>query len=211
MRVIADWLWPRGGWGRAAVYVWHRIRRLPDPAHRISRGIAAGVFASFTPFYGFHFVTAGLLAWFIRGNILASLLSTFFGNPLTFPIIASVSVTIGTWVLGQDNVPLPEVVHAFSRASVEIWHNVKAIFTVEHMQWGQLGHFFRRVFLPYLVGGLVPGVLTAALAYFLANPIIASYQQGRIRALKERFDRRRKVVENSESGSKRPQVGKPAE
>ena len=36
-------LYPRGGWRRATRYIGYRLRRLPDPAHKISRGIACGV------------------------------------------------------------------------------------------------------------------------------------------------------------------------
>src|SRR6056297_3944816 len=92
LQFIAEAFWPRGGWTRATRYVVHRLRRLPDPAHKISRGIAAGVFACFTPFFGLHFVIATALAFVLRGNLMAALLATFFGNPLTFPIIAAVSM-----------------------------------------------------------------------------------------------------------------------
>ena len=59
-RVVRELLWPRGGWARAARYVRHRLHRLPDPPERIARGIFAGVFTTFTPFYGFHFFTGFL-------------------------------------------------------------------------------------------------------------------------------------------------------
>ncbi len=194
MRVIGESLWPRGGWGRAAKYIWHRIRRLPDPAHRISRGIAAGVFVCFTPLYGFHFFTAAGLAWLMRGNILASLLSTFFGNPLTFPLIATVSMNFGTWMLDRPSVPFKRVFRAFSNASVELWANFQAIFTSASAEWSRLGIFMDAIFLPYMLGGLIPGLIAATVAYYLANPVIASYQRGRIHALKERFEQRRRLA-----------------
>ena len=100
LRMIAEVFWPRGGWTRAFHYVKHRIRRLPDDPHRIARGVGAGVFVSFTPFFGLHFITAALSAKIVRGNILASLLGTFFGNPITFPIIAFFSMKLGKWMLG---------------------------------------------------------------------------------------------------------------
>ncbi|HKK86405.1 MAG TPA: DUF2062 domain-containing protein, partial [Roseovarius sp.] len=81
-KAVADFLWPRGGWTRAFHYVKHRLRRLPDPPHRIARGIFAGIFVTFSPFFGLHFFLAASLAWVMRGNIVASLLSTFVGNPL---------------------------------------------------------------------------------------------------------------------------------
>ena len=81
LRAVVEFFWPRGGWKRAANYVKHRLRRLPDPPERIARGIWAGVFTTFTPFYGLHFLFAGLLAFAMRGNIFAAMLATFFWQP----------------------------------------------------------------------------------------------------------------------------------
>ena len=100
LRTFVEFIYPRGGWKRAASYVGHRLRRLPDPPHRIARGIAAGVFVCFTPYFGFHFFLAAGLAWVMQGNVVAALLATFFGNPLTFPIIAAISLELGQWMLG---------------------------------------------------------------------------------------------------------------
>lgn len=203
-RAFIETFYPRGGWGRAVRYVVHRLRRLPDPAYKISRGIAAGVFTSFTPFFGFHFLIAGTIAWGLRGNILASLLATFVGNPLTFPIIASISVELGTIILGKPPVPLPEVIASFSQASVELWRNFMAIFTPAQTHWGSLGVFFDRVFLPYLVGGIAPGIAAGLAAYFLSRPLIAAYQRRRLKKLERRLNKARlaervaKVVEPGE-------------
>ena len=191
LRFIAEGFWPRGGWGRAARYVAHRLHRLPDPAHKISRGIAAGVFVTFTPFFGFHFILSALLAFVMRGNVLAALLATFVGNPVTFPFIASISMEIGSTLLGTPDLPLPAVIASFSNASVELWRNFTAIFTPEIMHWGRLGAFAQVVLLPYLVGGLVPGLVAALAAYFLSNPLIVAYQKQRIKRQKARFDKKR--------------------
>lgn len=187
-------LWPKGGWARAFRYVIHRLRRLPDPAHKISRGIAAGVFTSFTPFFGFHFVVSGVIAWAFRGNILAALLATFFGNPVTFPVIAVLSMEIGSFLLGQPIVPLPDMVQAFSRASVELWRNVVAMFTDDYTRWGRLGEFWRQIFLPYLVGGMVPGIACGIASYFLSKPLITAYQKARVARLKKKFAKKREAV-----------------
>ncbi|MEL6643103.1 MAG: DUF2062 domain-containing protein [Pseudomonadota bacterium] len=199
LEAFGRFFYPRGGWSRAGRYIAHRLRRLPDPAHKISRGIAAGVFASFTPFYGFHFFTAAFVAWLVRGNILASLLATFFGNPITFPFIAAISVELGTWILGRPPVAPASVFVGFSLATIELWENFAAIFTAETAQWGNLARFFDRIFLPYLVGGIAPGMLAGIAAYFLANPIIASYQRGRIKKMKERFEAKRRAAEDAKA------------
>lgn len=190
LRVIAEGFWPRGGWARATRYVVHRLRRLPDPAHKISRGIAAGVFISFTPFFGFHFLLAAAIALVIRGNVLAALLATFVGNPITFPIFASIAMEIGSFLLGTPHIALPGVVASFSNASVELWRNFTAIFTPEVMHWGRFGAFFEVVFLPYLVGGLLPGLAAGIAAYFLSHPVIVAYQKARIKRQKNRYEKK---------------------
>lgn len=190
-RTALEFVYPRGGWTRAALYVVHRIRRLPDPAHRISRGVAAGVFVCFTPFFGLHFVLATVIAWAIRGNILAALLATFFGNPLTFPIIAEMSLEIGSRILGMPHtVHLPQIIEAFSHAMADVWHNFLAIFTSEQADWGGLGRFWRRILLPYFVGGFGPGLVVALAAYFATTPVITAYQKRRVKRLKKRYEKR---------------------
>ena len=194
VEVLSESFYPRGGWRRALQYIVYRLRRLPDPAHKISRGIAAGVFTSFTPLFGMHFLISAALALAMRGNIVAALLATFFGNPLTFPLIAAVSMELGSWMLGHHGLPLPLVLSSFSDASLDLWRNFLAIFTAEQANWQGLGVFWRRVFLPYLVGGLVPGVLCGVAAYYLANPLIAAYQKARVARLKKRFAKKRERV-----------------
>ncbi|WP_432448787.1 DUF2062 domain-containing protein [Aliiroseovarius marinus] len=191
LRVVAEFFYPRGGWYRAARYVIHRLRRLPDPAHRISRGIAAGVFASFTPFFGLHFLTAAILSWAMRGNILAALLATFVGNPLTFPLIAELSVNLGNAMLGQpSDVHLPEIVASFAGATSDLWANFRAAFTDDLADWTRFSRFMTRVFHPYLVGCIVPGILAGTVGYVLSNPLIHAYQRRRIKKLKARYEKR---------------------
>ncbi|HAG26094.1 MAG TPA: DUF2062 domain-containing protein, partial [Rhodobacter sp.] len=93
--LLRSLLFPRGGFRRAGQYVLHRMRRLPDNPHRIARGIFAGTFISFTPLFGLHIFGAALVAWLVRGNILAALLASLLGNPLTFPIIAIFALKFG--------------------------------------------------------------------------------------------------------------------
>ncbi|NIZ11283.1 DUF2062 domain-containing protein [Pseudooceanicola sp. HF7] len=98
-KIISDFLWPRGGWTRAFHYTKHRLRRLPDSPEKISRGIAAGVFTVFTPFYGLHFVVSALLALIVRGNVIAAILATFVSNPVTFVPISVISLQTGYFIV----------------------------------------------------------------------------------------------------------------
>jgi len=194
VEIVSESFYPRGGWRRASWYVMYRLRRLPDPAHKISRGIAAGVFTSFTPFFGLHFLIAGVLSLLIRGNVIAALLGTFIGNPLTFPLIAAVSMELGSWMLGYPGLPLPLVLASFSDAALDLWRNATAIFSGEPANWSGLALFWRRVFLPYTVGGILPGLAAGIATYILSNPLIAAYQKARVARLKKRFAKKREKV-----------------
>lgn len=183
----AEFIYPRGGWARAFEYIKHRLRRLPDSPEKISRGIWAGVFAAFTPFYGIHFVIAAILAKLMRGNILASLTGTFFGNPLTYVPIAVVSLGTGRSILGDKPFQPDEMRTLFGKfidAGRDLWENCIALFTPAKADWSRLSVFFDDIFWPYLIGGIIPGVICATVCYYLSVPVIRAYQnrrKGRIR------------------------------
>ena len=193
-RIAVGIIYPKGGWARAFEYVKHRVRRLPDTPEKISRGIAAGVFTTFTPFYGLHFVIAALLARLMRGNIFASLLATFFGNPLTYVPIAAVSLGTGHFMLGMrpDTVIHSSLGAVFAGAGRDLWHNFKAIFTAETTDWSRLAVFYDDIFFPYMIGGIIPGIIVGGIAYYLSVPVITVYQNRRRKVLRAKLDQLRK-------------------
>lgn len=197
-RTPLEWMresvYPKGGFRRAAYYVSHRLRRLPDEPHRIARGVFAGVFVSFTPLFGFHFLSAAGLAWLMRGNILAALLATFVGNPITTPFIAVTAVETGHWLLGSSvDMSFLSIVTAFSNAGTELWENVRALFTDAPTQWSSLSDFFHAYYWPYLIGGILPGLAVSLLFYWATIPLVRTYQKIRSNKLRERAEKRRTV------------------
>jgi len=192
LQFVADSLYPRGGWGRAASYVLHRLRRLPDPPYRIARGIFAGVFTTFTPFYGFHFIIAAILAKLVRGNILAALLATFFGNPLTYVPIGVVSLQTGHFLLGTrpDREVHRSLVGKFTDAFYDVFANGWRVLQGESVDWSHLARFYDEVFFPYLVGGVIPGLVTGLICYYLSLPLITAYQKRRLASLRARAEKR---------------------
>ncbi|WP_442641779.1 DUF2062 domain-containing protein [Roseicyclus sp.] len=191
LQIVAEVLWPRGGWSRAFQYVQHRLRRLPGTPEQIARGIFAGVLVSFSPFFGLHFILAGIIAKIMRGSILASLLATFIGNPLTYVPIAVISLQTGHFLLGSS--PRSEVDESvfakFGGAAGDLWHNFIAIFTPERAHWDELAVFGRDVFWPWLVGGIIPGTLCGLLCYYLSVPVIRAYQKRRAAKLRKKMDK----------------------
>jgi uncharacterized protein len=176
-RAIVEFFFPRGGWKRASSYIYHRLRRLPDSPERIARGVFAGTLASFMPFFGFHFLTAALIGWAIRANILASLIATFVGNPFTFPLFAGSALATGGWLMGMDvDMTVQEVMTDVGRAFMQLWQNFIALMTGGDMHWASLRKFFWHVFAPYTIGGIIPGTLTGIALYYVSLPIIRRYQ-----------------------------------
>ncbi|KIC12458.1 DNA-directed RNA polymerase subunit omega [Leisingera sp. ANG-M1] len=190
LRALADFLWPRGGWGRAFLYVKHRVRRLPDSPERIARGIWAGVFTTFTPFYGLHFIVAALIARVMNGNILASLSATFFGNPLTYVPIGVASLQTGHWLLGTefDEKVDKSLVGKFMDAGKDLKDNLFALFMDQPADWQGLHLFYNEVFYPYMIGGIIPGIISATVCYVLSLPAIRFYQQRRRAKIKAKFE-----------------------
>lgn len=188
-QVIRELVYPRGGWKRAFHYVTHRIRRLPDTPHKIARGIWAGVFVTFTPFYGLHFLCAALIAWAVRGNILAALLGTFFGNPLTYVPIGVVSLQTGHILLGRTfhQGRHGSFTASFKAAARDLHDNFLAIFSAREANWDGLAVFWHDVFFPYLIGGIGPGIVVATVCYYLTIPLVTAYQHRRKGRLKQKL------------------------
>lgn len=189
-QIMLDFLWPRGGWTRAFRYVRHRLHRLPGSPERIARGIWAGVFTTFTPFFGLHFVIAALVARFVQGNLLAALLGTFFGNPLTYLPIGVISLKTGHFLLGTEFEEGQEkgLVRKFADAGYDLLHNFWALFTDATMDWHGLHIFWGEVFYPYLIGGILPGILAGTIAYYMSVPVIRAYQKRRAKQLQAKFE-----------------------
>ncbi|MGH1463744.1 MAG: DUF2062 domain-containing protein [Cognatishimia sp.] len=214
LQIILDFFWPRGGWTRAFYYIRHRLRRLPGSPERIARGIWAGVFATFTPFYGMHFIIAAIVARAVQGNLLAALLGTFFGNPLTYLPVGIISLKTGHFLLGTtfEEGDKGTLVGKFANAATDLLNNIGALFTDADMDWHGLSIFWGEVFYPYLIGGILPGIAAATVAYYLTVPVIRVYQKRRAKKIQAKFEALKEkarqasaqVVENIESQSEDP-------
>lgn len=177
---LAIFLWPGRGLHRGWVYAWHRVKRISGSPHAIAMGFAAGAFASFTPYIGFHFLIAGLIALALGGSIIASAFGTCVGNPLTFPLIWYATYNLGGLLLGYDlrssfEINLPDgMLLQLLTHPVEFWRLI----------WGELGRFV----VPMTVGSLPIGLAVAALIYYIVRPTVAAYQNRRqSRLVKERL------------------------
>ena len=78
---------------------------------------------------------------------------------------------------------------AFSGAGRDLWHNFATLFTPERADWQRLRLFYDEVFFPYLIGGIIPGIIAATIMYYLTVPVIRAYQNRRRKILRAKQDR----------------------
>lgn len=156
-------LWPRRSWGRSSRYVLYRLRRLSASPHAIALGFGAGAFAAVTPYIGTHMVLAALIAWVIGGSMVAALLGTFIGNPLTYPVLWFASYKLGNIMLGSHSVKTKvDLSHALFKSSFDqIWPILK----------------------PMTLGAVPIGLVVAGACYLLVKPTVEAYQHRRRREL----------------------------
>lgn len=160
-------VWPTRSWRRSTSYLFKRVLRLSGSPHAIAAGFAAGVFASFTPFVGFHFFISFLVAFLIGGNILAAAFGTAVGNPLTFPAIWISSYNVGSLVLGAGPSGLSPHEIGFSLTRQPLHAIVPLLRTM-------------------LIGGIPLGLIFGIIAYATIWWAVISYQRGRRQRLADR-------------------------
>ncbi len=162
-------LWPRRSWSRSSRYVVYRLRRLSDTPHAVALGFAVGVFSALTPFIGTHLVMAVFVAWVIGGSVVAAVLGTFFGNPLTYPAIWFATYQLGNFMLGATAEPKPIDLSAgiFQSSLDQLWPILK----------------------PMALGCIPLGLAFGALSYVLVKPMVVAYKNRRRRELELRSAR----------------------
>ncbi|RLQ89402.1 DUF2062 domain-containing protein [Notoacmeibacter ruber] len=171
-------VWPRRSWSRSIAYFTKRVLRLSGSPHAIAAGVAAGVLTSFTPYLGFHIIGAAALAWLIGGNVIASAIGTFAGNPLTFPLIWATTLETGRYMLGY---------HA---TTSDRWIGKRLM----HMEFDAL---WQPLLKPMTIGGLIWGTVAALTTYALLRGSIAAFQQQRRRRLVERAKARARQAQSA--------------
>lgn len=147
---LQDMVWPRMGWRRALRYRGRQLMRISGSPHAVAAGAAAGIFAAFSPLFGFHYLIAAALAFVLGGSILASAAATTLANPITLPMFWAASYEVGS-------IFLPGSPH-FSATAL-----------IEQHSWSALEPFLA----PLMLGSLVLGAGCALAVYFPVRRLIA--------------------------------------
>lgn len=184
----ADWrerlriaVWPRRSWSRSVRYLAKRVLRLTASPHAIAAGIAAGVFASFTPYMGLHFLIAFAVAYVIAGNFVAAATGTFFGNPISFPLIWAGTYSTGNLILsgttGSNGGPA-QTLRSFAQTD---------LFEIGFSGlWELMLSIWEPVLKPMTVGAIPLGTAFALAAYLLTRWGAVAFQISRRKKLSEK-------------------------
>ena len=133
-----------------------KLARLPASNYAISSGFACGAMVSFTPLLGLHFLLAVVFAFIIRGNVIAALIGTVIGNPLTFPFIWGLIYNVGIYVSYKAHKDL----------NTEI--NIEMILNQTY-----------EIFVPMLIGGSVLAIPIWLTTYLITYSFISSYKKSK--------------------------------
>lgn len=175
LQLLKEMFWPTMGWRRMAKFLTYRITRLSDSTHKIARGLATGASVSFSPLVGSHFIQAGLIAYVINGNLLASLIGTFMGNPWTFPLMWYASYVLGVELFHLGGfTDLGEMPEHFG-------------FSV---MWNMIQDDPLRLFLPWLIGGYILVLCSWPFYFVIFFYLVRAGKKARLLAREKRLKRK---------------------
>jgi uncharacterized protein (DUF2062 family) len=196
---ILNFLWPRPGWRRSALYLWHRLHRLPGSTSSIAAGFACGAAVSILPLSGLHFLLGALAAWAMRASVIASAFGTVVGNPWTFPFIWIGTYWLGNALLGHAGAgaEAPDFVSVFDA----LWYGIV------HLDGAHIMEKVWPVWWPMMVGGAPVAVIVWFAFYLPLRRTMTSYHHSRgmrrLRrlALQARKEKPTEPPENSDAGT----------
>ena len=141
---------------RASLFYFLKLIRVKDSKDKLAIGFACGSMVSFSPFIGFHFLLAVIFAYILRGNIIASLIGTFVGNPFTFPFIWIFIYKIGNIFFKNDQ-----------NFSLEL--TFQSLFNQGY-----------DILIPMMIGSLIVSIPIWFISYFTVKFLMTSFKRRKI-------------------------------
>lgn len=131
-----------------------RVLRIDDPPERIARGAAIGAFMGILPTFGLGALLAVVFSFIFRANKAASVIGSMIMNPLTTPFFWTLSILIGSALLGEDG------------------SSMLARFKNEGMIKGA-----GEAYLAFLLGNAITSTAFSAAIYFLTKAAITRHRR----------------------------------
>jgi uncharacterized protein (DUF2062 family) len=171
------------GWRRLGMYLLMRLTRLSGTAHTIAVGFACGAAVSFTPLVGFHIALSILLAFLLRGHIIAAVAGTIVGNPWTFPFIWLATYKAGQFMLGSGEAAPWPAVTMFKHVMVDLSNLVWPALTGD-ASWAAVKQVLvdlRALIWPMAIGSIPLALIAGAATYFPLVKAMTAFQEAKQR------------------------------
>lgn len=126
--------------------------RVKENPHKLSLAFAIGVFIGMSPLLGIHTILGLLVAYVFRLNKLATIVGIYITNPWTIIPIYTFSTFVGARCLGINKI-LPSM----------DWSRVT---------FSSLISEFEPLLLPFVVGTLIVGLVSAVIGYFIILRVV---------------------------------------
>ena len=123
------------------------ILTLKDSPHKLAMAFAVGIFIGMSPLFGLHTVLGLAIAWIFKLNRLVTITGVFVTNPWTIVPIYTLSTYVGAKCLGIKNI-IPGIDWA-------------------HITFTYLLHEFKPLLMPFVLGTLLVGFISAVIGYFI--------------------------------------------
>jgi hypothetical protein len=150
-----------------------------EAPQRVAVAVALGVGIGFSPFIGFHFFLAIVLATIFRLNRLDTVIGSLAGNPWTLPPFYAVGYRLGRAILGYAPARVPPLK----------WHRI-----LHHDFWVSFrGPGFTPRLASFLVGTMLLATAVALATYLIARGLLMLYHRRHPRVA-QRAARRRETA-----------------
>ncbi|TCL70175.1 hypothetical protein EV286_10744 [Rhizobium sp. BK251] len=144
--------------------------RLAASPYSVAMGVAIGVAISWTPLLGLHVIIAIALAYLSAASVVAAVLGTTIGNPITFPFIWATSWELGHILLGREK--------ALPATGIDLAEMLKKL---------EISQLWKPVLEPMLIGAIPLALITGVVVYTITFYAVREFQTRRRMRLSERL------------------------
>jgi uncharacterized protein (DUF2062 family) len=149
---------------------YRRFLKIRGEAREIALGFALGLFVGITPTMGIQMIIAVFFAALFKWNKISAAIGVWISNPLTAPVIYSITYLLGAGILGLKN--------SFRLSDLQ---GITAV--VEILKKAP------EILVALVIGGIVLGFPIAVLGYYLSYAAIRRYREGIKRKLRKQKEK----------------------
>lgn len=138
--------------------LYERFIRIRGAPREVALGFALGIFVGMTPTVGVQTPIAIFIAALFKWSKLAAAIGVWISNPVTVPIIYSITYITGAKVMNLEPV--------FNTPMSPSWSTLKTMFQKAPRAFGAM-----------TVGGVIFGIPLAIVSYYLSYAAVEKYQK----------------------------------